>query len=256
MQTQFLEHNGYCIAYQHHARANVTVLFLPGFRSDMLGAKATTVMEWCAEHNIGFAALDYRAHGQSSGEFRDFTIGGALEDALMLMDTIIQGPVIIIGSSMGGWITLLLALARKERVRGVIGIAAAPDFTERLIWNALSEEKRKRMEEEGELRTASQYDISELVYTHVLITEARNHLLLEDMLPLSMPIRLLQGMQDADVPWQTAMDISEKISGEDVHVTLVKDGDHRLSRREDLALLCATLAQLVITYKAEQQLAA
>lgn len=244
MAPQFLEHNDQRIAYQHHPADGCGVLFLPGFRSDMTGSKAQAVAEWCRTNSIGFTALDYRAHGASDGDFRDFTIGGALEDTLHVLDTITKGPQILIGSSMGGWIALLAARARAERIAGMIGIAAAPDFTERLIWGVLSDDKRRQMEEEGELRTPNHYDIGDMVYTHALILDGRKHLLLEDALPLSMPVRLLQGMQDNDVPWQTALDIANALAAEDVRVTLIKDGEHRLSRMEDLNMLISTLGQL------------
>lgn len=245
MATQFLEYNGQRIAYRHHmGDAPVGVMFLPGFRSDMTGTKAGAAEYWCKHRNIGFTALDYRAHGASSGEFHDFTIGGALEDVLHVLDNVAHGPQIIIGSSMGGWLALLAARERPERIAGVIGIAAAPDFTERLVWNGLSDALRARMEEEGELRTPNTYDIGEIIYTHALILDGRKHLLLDDDLPLFMPIHLLQGMNDNDVPWHTAMDILHAVTGEDVHITFIKDGDHRLSRDSDIQLLSSTLARL------------
>ncbi|MBA4274954.1 MAG: alpha/beta hydrolase, partial [Alphaproteobacteria bacterium] len=203
-----------------------------------------------------FAALDYRAHGESLGDFREFTIGGALEDTLAVMDIIGDTPLILVGSSMGGWIALLAAMERKERVCGLVGIAAAPDFTERLIWSALSDDKRKRMEEEGELSAPSEYGLGEVVYTHALITEGRSHLLLEDAIALSIPVRLLQGMQDEDVPWMTAMDIQRTLASDDVQITLIKDGDHRLSRACDLTLLCSTVANLVTMLSEEGRIAA
>lgn len=256
MPPKFLEHNGQCIAYKHHQGAHACIVFLPGFRSDMNGAKASAMEQWCAQTGLGFAALDYRAHGESLGDFREFTIGGALQDALAVIDTLGDMPMILVGSSMGGWIALLAAMERKERICGVVGIAAAPDFTERLIWNALGDDKRRRMEEEGELSAPSEYGLGDVVYTHALITEGRAHLLLEDIIPLSMPIRLLQGMQDEDVPWMTAMDIQRNIASDDVQVTLIKDGDHRLSRVCDLALLCSTVAGLITTLSEEGRIAA
>lgn len=244
MTPQFLEDNGQRIAYRHHGGAEIGVLFLPGFRSDMLGAKATEVAQWCAGRGIACTRFDYRAHGESEGDFRDFTIGNALEDTLAVIDKVAKGKLILIGSSMGGWIALLAALERKERIAGIIGIAAAPDFTERLVWNTLKEDQRRRMEEEGELSAPSDYGIGELIYTHKLILEGRSRLLLDDPIAIDAPVRLLQGMQDADVPWPTAMDIQEKLLSDDVQVTLIKDGDHRLSRLDDLALLVDTLARL------------
>lgn len=255
MHTQFLSHEGERIATMHHTQGALTFMFLPGFRSDMRGAKATAMAEWCKENGHSFLSLDYRAHGESSGDFRQFTIGGGLSDALAVLDAT-TGPVIVIGSSMGGWIGLRMAQMRKERVVGLIGIAAAPDFTERLMWQKMSEEKRRHIEEDGEIRLPSAYGIGEMIYTHALIVEGREHLLLDDAIALSLPVRLLQGMQDEDVPWHTALDIAEKLASDNVQIHLIKDGDHRLSREEDLHLLQQVAASLAVCTESHWRLAA
>lgn len=244
MKPQFLQGSAGKIAYLHHIGRGPGVVFLPGFRSDMLGSKATAIAQWCASKGIACTRFDYRAHGQSEGAWNDYTIGGGLEDVLHVLDNITKGPQILVGSSMGGWIALLAALQRKERVAGVVGIAAAPDFTERGIWARMSDAQRKQMEEEGEVREPSEYWGDENIYTLKLIEDGRKHLLLEDAIPLTIPVRLLQGMQDDSVPWETAMQLVEKIGGEDVQLKLVKDGDHRLYRPEDLSMLIDCLRRL------------
>jgi pimeloyl-ACP methyl ester carboxylesterase len=188
--------------------------------------------------------FDYSGHGASGGAFTDGTIGRWLEDALCVIDRISSGRLVLVGSSMGGWIGLKVALARPDRVAGLVGIAAAPDFTETLIWQAMMPDERGRLTREGYLDVPSQYG-PPLRITRALIEDGRNHLLLDGPIPLTVPVRLLQGMRDPDVPWETALRLAERITGEDVRVTLLKDAEHRLSRPEDLALLKRTVAGLL-----------
>lgn len=245
MHTQFTVFDNNKLAFIHHpATSHAHILFLPGFRSDMTGSKATAIAEHCIRNDTGFTALDYRAHGQSDGVFSEFTIGGALSDVLHILDTIIEKNVILIGSSMGGWLMLLVALARKERINALIGIAAAPDFTERLIWEQMSFEQREMLENEGEIREPSSYG-GELIITHRFLMEAREHLLMDHPIAINVPIRLLQGMQDTDVPWHMAIQLLEMITGDDCQLHLIKDGDHRLSRTDDIALLIQTVDSLI-----------
>ncbi|HYI73281.1 MAG TPA: alpha/beta hydrolase, partial [Skermanella sp.] len=159
-------------------------------------------------------------------------------------DQTTSGPQIVVGSSMGGWMMLLTALARPDRVAGLVGIAAAPDFTEDLIWSTLDEADRTTLMETGVLMQPSDYG-EPYPYTRHLIEDGRKHLLLRQTIPLTCPVRLLHGMRDADVPWRTSQRIAERLAGEDVRITLVKDGDHRLSREQDIALLCRTVAELL-----------
>lgn len=216
------------------------ILFLGGYLSDMTGSKALFLDEQCQKMGLGFVRFDYRGHGASSGAFEDGCIGDWFDDALKIFDKVTKGPQILIGSSMGGWIGLLLARARPERLAAFIGIAAAPDFTEDLVWPFLSEEKKTELEKNGKIyETVSPPDHVEPL-TLKLLTEGRNHLVLRAPLDINAPVRLLQGMKDDQVPWKTALRIVERVTTEDVRAIIVKDGDHRLSRPQDLSLLWQT----------------
>jgi len=220
------------------------VVFLPGFRSDMTGDKATSLAAFCAERGQAMLRFDYSGHGASGGKFEDGTIGTWAADALCAIDWLTDGPLVLVGSSMGGWIALLTALARPQRTAALVGIAAAPDFTEALMWPAFSFEQRARLMQAGVLHLPSQYGDPTPV-TRGLIEDGRNHLLLTGPIALACPVRLLHGQADPDVPWEMALSIAEQITGADVQVTLVKDGDHRLSRKQDLALLHRLLRPLL-----------
>ena len=228
--------DGIRLAWARTPGRGPATVFLPGFRSDMTGSKAMAVQEWCRTAGTGCLRLDYSGHGASDGDFTDGAIGEWTRDALVLIDRLTDGPVLLVGSSMGGWIALLAALARPGRVMGLIGIAAAPDFTESLMWEAMMPPERETLQREGLLLAPSQYGEPTPV-TLKLIEEGRRHLLMQRPIPLRCPVRLLQGQRDPDVPWETALRLAERLEGQDVQVTLVKDGDHRLSRDQDLLLL-------------------
>jgi pimeloyl-ACP methyl ester carboxylesterase len=213
------------------------LMFLGGFASDMEGTKASFLYARCAEAGIAYLRFDYRGHGKSDGAFRDGTLGLWCADALAVFDRLTEGPQIVIGSSMGGWLALLLARERKDRVRALIGIAAAPDFTEDMIWARLSPAQRAQLETSGLMPDPTAPPEHDAPITLRLVEEARKHLLLRAPLALACPVHLLQGQNDAEVPWGHALRIAERIAREDVRVTLIKDGDHRLSRPEDLELL-------------------
>ncbi|HEY2132070.1 MAG TPA: alpha/beta hydrolase [Acetobacteraceae bacterium] len=221
-----------------------TLVFLPGFSSDMTGSKAIDLLAFCEEHGHAMVRLDYSGHGASGGAFTDGTIGRWTEDALAVIDAMTEGPLLLVGSSMGGWIGLLIALARPERVIGLVGIAAAPDFTERLMWQAMPTAEQETLRRDGRLAVPSQYG-EPLVITLALIEDGRRHMLLDAPIPLTIPVRLLQGQRDDDVPWETALTLARQIAGDDVQVTLVKDGDHRLARPADLALLRRAVGALL-----------
>jgi pimeloyl-ACP methyl ester carboxylesterase len=221
-----------------------TVVFLPGFHSDMGGIKAIHTLAFCEKRGRAMLRLDYSGHGVSGGDFTDGTIGRWCADALAVIDTVTSGDLLLVGSSMGGWIALLCALARTPRIAGLVGLAAAPDFTETLMWQAMAPAERVLLEREGRITQPSEYG-APLVITHELIADGRQHLLLDGPIALEIPVRLLQGQRDADVPWETAVTLAERLTGADVQVLLVKDGDHRLSRPADLALLGRTLAGLL-----------
>jgi pimeloyl-ACP methyl ester carboxylesterase len=237
--------DGATIAYHRTDGRSPGVVFLTGFRSDMTGGKATMLEDFCRRRGQAFLRFDYTGHGESSGRFEDGTIGSWTEDAVAALDELTQGPQILVGSSMGGWIMLLAALARPKRVAGLVGIAAAPDFTEDLLEHDLTPEQRKVMARDGVVYVDSEYDPEPTPFTKALIEEGREHLLLRRRIPLDCPVRLLHGMRDPDVPWQTSLRIQQMLAAEDVEVTLVKDGDHRLSRDHDLARLAHTVDVLL-----------
>ena len=229
------------IAYRAMAGSAPGVMFCGGFMSDMTGTKATALEAHCRRTGRAYVRFDYSGHGASGGAFRDGTIGAWRDDALAVLDRVASGPQILVGSSMGGWIVLLLALARPERVAGLVGVAAAPDFTEDLIWSTLDDEGRRTLAETGEIVMPCDYGDDPYPITMSLIEEGRDHLLLRAPIALRCPIHLLQGMRDEDVPWRTALQIAELVESRRVTVELVKDGDHRLSRDEDLDRLCAAV---------------
>ena len=214
-----------------------TLVFLGGFRSDMEGGKALHLRDHCAATGRAFLRLDYSGHGISGGAFEDGTIGQWAEDAALVIDAQAPGPVTLAGSSMGGWIALLLARRwGTARVRALIGIAAAPDFTAALMPQAFTAEDRATLARDGVLRRPSDYGDA-IPITARLLEEGQNHLLLPGPIPYDGPVRLLQGMEDPDVPWQHALALMKALPGPDATLTLIKDGDHRLSRPSDLALL-------------------
>jgi pimeloyl-ACP methyl ester carboxylesterase len=219
------------------------IVFLSGFASDMTGTKGTALAGWAETRGQALLRFDYSGHGHSSGAFRDGTIGRWTADALAAIDRLTAGPLILVGSSMGGWIMLLVALARPNRIAGLVGIAAAPDFTEDLMWGAMSAETRERLRADGVIRQPSQYQDAPLEISRALIEDGRQHLLLRGRIAIRRPVRLLHGIADPDVPWQTSMRLAERIAGEDVTITLIKDGDHRLSREEDLRRMFAAIAE-------------
>ena len=220
------------------------VLFCGGFRSTMSGGKAEYLEAECTRRGQGFLRFDYSGHGQSDGRFEDGTIGSWLGDTLAVLDRLTEGPQILVGSSMGGWIAALATLARPERIAGLVGIAVAPDFTEELVWDRLSDEQRARLTREGLLLRPSDYDEAPDPITLRLVEEGREHLLLDGPVAIDVPVRLIHGMADADVPWRQSLRLAERITGPDVRLTLGKDGVHRLSRPQDLALLAQELDRL------------
>ncbi len=218
------------------------VMFLPGFRSDMQGSKALALRDACGASGRALTRLDYGGHGASAGRFEDGTIGAWTGDALSVLDRVAQGPQVLVGSSMGGWIALLLALRRPDRVAALVLVAPAPDFTEALMWPAFDATQRATLLRDGVLRLPSPYGEPTPV-TRALIEEGRGHLLLGGPIGIGCPVRILQGMRDPDVPWRHALRLVESLSGEDVRLQLVKDGDHRLSRPQDLDLLVRSVAE-------------
>ena len=234
--------DGVALAWRRIAGHGPGVVFLGGFNSDMTGSKAEFLAGWCEARGTPFLRFDYSGHGASGGRFVDGTIGRWAEDAATVIGALAEGPQVLVGSSMGGWIALLLAC--RMPVRALVGIAPAPDFTEDLIWAEFTPEQRAAIERDGVWMRPSEYGATYPI-TRALIEDGRRHLLLGGPIELDVPLRILQGQQDPDVPWEHALRIARAVTGADVRVHLVKDGDHRLSRPQDLALLGETLAPLL-----------
>lgn len=232
------------IAYHRLPGRAPGIIFLGGFASDMTGTKAQALAAFAQARGQAFVRFDYQGHGQSSGRFEDGTIGQWSRDGLAVLDHLSEGPQILVGSSMGGWIMLLVALARRERVAGLLGIAAAPDFTEELIWDTLDAGARARIQHDGVYHMPSEYG-EPLPVTRQLVEEGRSHLLLRGVIPLTCPVRLLQGMDDDDVPWRHALKLQAALESGDVTTVLIKGGDHRLSAPHELERLRTELGRLL-----------
>jgi pimeloyl-ACP methyl ester carboxylesterase len=204
----------------------------------MMGGKALALEAHCRRAGRAFLRFDYTGHGRSEGRFEDGTVGAWRADAIDAIDRLTDGPQVLVGSSMGGWLMLLAALARPQRVAGLVGIAAAADFATRLMWERFSPAQRAALERDGIVRLPSAYSAEPTPVTRRLVEDARMHEVLHSPIPLRCPVRLIHGTADADVPWQLSLEIAAKLASDDVEVILVKDGDHRLSSDRDLARLC------------------
>ena len=239
------------IAVRARAGGSPGLIWLGGFNSDMKGTKALALDAWAAEHGRGCVRFDYSGHGESGGAFIDGTIGRWLEESVAVYEQFCRGPQVAIGSSMGGWMALLLAreIARRASdqasLAGLVLIAPAPDFTEQLMWNGFSPEVREEIQTKGVWMRPSQYgDGAPYPITRALIEEGRNHLLLGSAIEVGCPVRILQGAQDPDVPWQHAFALAHRLPAEDVVLTMIQDGDHRLSRPQDIARIMAAVAEM------------
>ncbi len=224
------------------------LFWLGGFKSDMKGTKAAALSQWARENGRSCVRFDYSGHGESGGDFRAGTIGRWLEESLAVFEAYAEGPQVVIGSSMGGWIALLLLQAlrkragRKGSVAGLVLIAPAVDFTEVLMWQRFPARVKREIEQNGVWLRPSEYG-EPYPITRALIEEGRNHLLLGRMIETGCPVRILQGVQDPDVPWNHAVELTSRLAQDDVVLTLVKDGDHRLSRAEDLERLIKAVGE-------------
>jgi pimeloyl-ACP methyl ester carboxylesterase len=237
------------IAVRAREGAAPGLFWLGGFKSDMKGTKAQALDLWARDHGRAMTRFDYSGHGESEGDFIDGTVGRWLEESMAVFDACCRGPQVVIGSSMGGWLALLLAreLARRAQadpsLASLVLIAPAVDFTEELMWKRFSPEIKLEIEQTGAWARPSQYSDQPYLITRGLIEEGRSHLLLDNMIETGCPVRILQGVQDPDVPWQHAVELSSRFAQDDVVLTLVKDGDHRLSRPEDIERLIAAVAE-------------
>ena len=232
------------------------LFWLGGYKSDMKGTKAVALADWAVREGRACVRFDYSGHGESQGAFTDGTIGRWLADSLAVFDAFCRGPQILIGSSMGGWLALLLTQELKRRkqagraaavdmasVAGMVLIAPAVDFTEELMWKRFTPEIKRELDEKGVWARPSDYSVEPYLVTRQLIEEGRKHLLLGGMIETGCPVRILQGVEDPDVPWQHAKALVSRLASDDVVLTLVKDGDHRLSRPEDIERLLRAVAE-------------
>jgi pimeloyl-ACP methyl ester carboxylesterase len=238
------------IAVRAQAGAAPGLLWLGGYKSDMKGTKAAALADWAAQAGRACVRFDYSGHGESEGAFTDGTIGRWLADSLAVFDACCAGPQILIGSSMGGWLALLLTRELKRRghsgtasIAGMVLIAPAVDFTEELMWKCFTPEIKRELEEKGVWARPSQYSAEPYLVTRQLIEDGRNHLLLGGLIETGCPVRILQGVEDPDVPWQHAVELTSRLASDDVVLTLVKDGDHRLSRPEDIERMIAAVKE-------------
>jgi pimeloyl-ACP methyl ester carboxylesterase len=230
--------DGTRIAVDRRAGTGPTVVFLPGYASDMAGSKAVALDDWAGRTGRAFVRFDYGGCGTSEGAFADQTLADWLGDALLVIDST-QGPLILVGSSMGGWVMLLAALARPERIAALVGVAPAPDFTD---WGFAQDQKLALLRE-GEIAEHSEYG-PPMITTRKFWQSGEAHRLLQTDIAIDVPVRLLHGQRDADVPWHHSPHLAGRLRSADVQVILVKDGDHRLSRPQDIALLIATIEAL------------
>jgi pimeloyl-ACP methyl ester carboxylesterase len=237
--------DGATIAYHRLGGAAPGVVFLCGFRSDMTGTKALFLQDYCRRRGQAYVRFDYFGHGVSSGDAASGTIGRWADDAITVLDSLTEGKQILVGSSMGGWIMLLAALARPSRVHALIGVAAAPDFTEDLVWPRLDPVRRRDLRTTGAVTLPSEFDPAGYTYRLSLFEDGKRHVVMREAIALECPVRLLHGMSDEAVPWRTSLSLAERLDSRDVGVTLVKDGDHRLSRDADLARLGRTLDEFI-----------
>jgi pimeloyl-ACP methyl ester carboxylesterase len=239
------------LAYRHSPpRSGLpTVVFLSGFRSDMTGTKVGYLENLCQREGIGFLTFDYSGHGLSSGQFEEGTISQWLADALVIIDQRSTGALVLVGSSMGGWLAHLAALRRPDRVIGLVSIAAAPDFTQELMWEKFTRAQQTEIMNQGWTVIPTAYNQNGWVIAKGLIEDGRNHLLLGQSIPLAIPVRLLHGMKDQDVPMSYAERLVNLLDSADVTLTLIKSGDHRLCREEDLQILGQTVQGFVMDLK-------
>lgn len=241
--TYLTREDGIRIAYHHTPGDAPGVIFCGGFMSDMTGTKAIALEDACRAAGRSYTRFDYRGHGQSDGAFESGTIGLWRDDALAILDQVAEGPQIIVGSSMGGWIMLLLAKARPERAAGLVGIAPAPDFVLRM-WEDYSDEVKATLKTDGVYYAPSEYSEEPYAITLQLIEEGRQHLVLQAPFQVDCPVRILHGMADPDVPWRQSLEIVERLQGDDIVVTFSKNGDHRLSEPDDIDRLVHTVETL------------
>lgn len=228
------------LAYHHTPGTGPTIVFLPGYASDMTGSKALALEAWAKAAGRAFVRFDYRGCGQSEGDFADATLAQWRDDALAIVEGLADAPAILVGSSMGGWIALLLALAHPERVAGLVLVAPAPDFTD---WG-FSQAEKMALLQQGRVERPSPYSAEPTLFTRAFWTSGEASRLPPGPVAITAPVRILQGQRDSDVPWTRSLDLHDRIGSADVHLTLIKDGDHRLSREADIRALIGAVESL------------
>lgn len=233
------------LKYKLSDGAGPVVVFLPGYKSDMSGTKATMLADFCQQQGHACLLFDYSGHGISAGEFLDGTIGRWTLDAIeVIKHAVNRKPVILVGSSMGGWVMLLAAIQLKKQVAGMLGIAVAPDFTEDLMWNGFTETQKMQLKTDGVIYLPSEYE-DDYPVSYKAILDGRKNRLLLDRIKIDCPARFIHGMQDEDVPWQTSLRVLEQLVTEEVELRLLKDGDHRLSNPRQLEIITELLQDLI-----------
>jgi pimeloyl-ACP methyl ester carboxylesterase len=241
-QQDFLSY--YKTSYKNSPKPGI--IFLGGFKSDMNGTKAQAIASYASKNKYNFIKFDYSGHGRSSKNFCECSIDTWLEDTLLIIDYFAQDkPQILIGSSMGGWIMLLAALLRPEKICGLIGLAAAPDFTEDLIFNCLTEEQKKELLSNKIISYSNEFCQDSYPISLKLINDSRQHLILRNVINLKMPIRLIHGMQDVDVPYSTSIKIAELVESQDIILHLIKNAGHSLSEKDNLEIIYKNIDEMI-----------
>lgn len=236
--TFLINRDGIKIAVKKLNGSLPAVIFMPGFFSNMEGAKARYLEKCCKKRGQAYLRFDYRGHGQSEGVFEEGTLTDWLNDTLLVLDKLARGPVIVVGSSMGGWIALLAAMARPELIRGLVGVASSPDFTQTLYHERLTSEQRRQLDRDGYISQPSEYRDEPVIITQKLIEDGKKHQLLHrESLDLNIPVCLIHGKKDSDVSWKKSEKLHQMIGEMNSNLVLVPDGQHRLSREKDLALI-------------------
>jgi esterase/lipase len=241
---------GYKLAYQHYGGKpsiddGVGIVFLHGHGSDMKGSKAEALMQWAVSKDIEFTRFDLFGHGRTGGDILSATIGQWIEDSCDILDMVTTRKQILVGSSLGGWIMLLLCAYRPQRIASLIGIAAAPDFTKRLIWDILDTEQQNTFRKTGLLAVPNPYSDTDVVYPYTLIQESEKHLILQNPIDFKGPVVLHHGLCDAEVPWQTSIDIAHRLKSENVKIHLDKTATHRYSQTEHIDAIIGSLETLI-----------
>lgn len=236
---------GWELNYTKLKGAQPGLVYLHGFKSDMESTKAKALEEFCRKEGRQYIRFDFRGHGKSSGTFEDFRIGQARQDTLAVLDQLCDGPQVLVGSSMGGWLMLLAAIERPEKVAAMIGLAAAPDFTEHLLLDAFNQKQRAELIEKKVVYVPSCEGGDPYPISMDFIAESGEHLVLDGPIPVTCPVHLIHGTMDDDVPWEFSMTLNEKLESKDVRLTLVKDGDHRLSSEKHLGTICKIVKRML-----------